>query len=173
MNLCMGCDYIMRKSICFLLIFCILSSLSLVGCNSDSVGENTPSSTESTPPGSEEVLISEEDAYNKYYDLIERFVPELMKAPQECDVDITIRDEVTFLTEHFERNTNVKIKSQVVDGKLQYYLVNQFPAAGKMNFYCINDDKFYGVSCGLNEAGRISFFLHRKFFAYLFEYSCF
>ena len=158
----MGCDYIMRKSICFLLIFCILSSLSLVGCNSDPVDENTPpssestpSSTESTPPGNEEVLISEEDAYNKYYDLIERFVPELMKAPQECDVDITIRDEVTFLTEHFERNTNVKIKSQVVDGKLQYYLVNQFPAASKMNFYCINDDKFYGVSCGLNEKGKL------------------
>ena len=62
----MGCDYIMRKSICFLLIFCILSSLSLVGCNSDPVDENTPpssestpSNTESTPPDSETVQPNE------------------------------------------------------------------------------------------------------------------
>ena len=62
----MGCDYIMRKSICFLLMFCILSSLSLVGCNSDPVGENapqisesTPSSTESTPTDSETVQPNE------------------------------------------------------------------------------------------------------------------
>ena len=49
----------MRNSICFMLIFCILSSLSLVGCNSDSVGENTPSSSESTPPDSETVQSNE------------------------------------------------------------------------------------------------------------------
>ena len=62
----MGCDYIMRKSIRFLLIFCILSSLSLVGCNSDPVDENTPpssestpSNTESTPPDSETVQPNE------------------------------------------------------------------------------------------------------------------
>lgn len=42
-----------------MLIFCILSSLSLVGCNSDSVGENTPSSSESTPPDSETVQPNE------------------------------------------------------------------------------------------------------------------
>ena len=51
--------FIMRKSICFLLIFCILSSLSLVGCNSDPVDENTPPSSESTPPDSETVQPNE------------------------------------------------------------------------------------------------------------------
>lgn len=49
----------MRKSICFMLIFCILSSFSLVGCNSDPVDENTPPSTVSAPPDSETVQPNE------------------------------------------------------------------------------------------------------------------
>lgn len=49
----------------------------------------------------------------------------------------------------------VKIQSQVVDGKLQYYLLNQFPEADRMNFYCINDDRFYSIDCRLNEKGKL------------------
>ena len=42
-----------------MLIFCILSSLPLVGCNSDPVDENVSPSTESTPPDSETVQPNE------------------------------------------------------------------------------------------------------------------
>lgn len=90
--------------------------------------------------------MSKEEAYNIYYDTIQKFVPELMTEPQECDVDIKIRDEVSFLDIHFVRNTTVKIQSQNIDGKLQYYLLNKFPEANIMNFYCINNDKFYAIS---------------------------
>lgn len=99
--------------------------------------------------------VSKEEAYQIYNDLIQKFVPEFMTEPQECDVDITTRDEVTFVTEHFVRELNVKIQSQVVDGKLQYYLLSEFPAADKMDFYCINDDKLHAISCGLNQKGKL------------------
>ena len=51
--------------------------------------------------------ITKEEAYTIYYDTIKKFVPELMDKtkPPECDVDIKTRDEVTFVTEHFVRNT--------------------------------------------------------------------
>ena len=42
-----------------MLIFCILSSFSLVGCNSDPVDENTPPSTVSAPPDCETVQPNE------------------------------------------------------------------------------------------------------------------
>ena len=69
-----------------------------------------------------------------------------MTEPGECDVDIKTHEDVTYLNENFVRNTSVKIKSQNVDDKLQYCLLNQFPDANKMDFYCINDEKFYVAS---------------------------
>ena len=56
-------------------------------------------------------VVTQEEAYNLYYDTIRKFVPELMQSPQECDVDITTRDEVMYLTEHFVRNTTIKVQS--------------------------------------------------------------
>ncbi len=106
----------------------------------------------------EKFSITKEEAYNLYYDTIKKFVPELMDKtkPPACDVDIKTREEVTFLTEHFVRNTTVKIQSQNVDGKWQYYLLNQFPEANKKNFYVIDNDEFYGMSCALNAKGTLN-----------------
>ena len=94
----------MKKTISFIITLSLLLTI-MVGCNKKSD-------------------ITKEEAYTIYYDTIKKFVPELMDKtnPPECDVDIKTRDEVTFLTEHFVRNTNIKIKSQNVDGKWQYYL---------------------------------------------------
>lgn len=98
--------------------------------------------------------ITQETAYNLYYDTIRKFVPELMPSPQECDVEITTRDEVTYLTEHFVRNHTSKIQAQNVDGKLQYVLLNQFPEAIKQSIYCIDGEKAYGMSSKLNGKGE-------------------
>lgn len=128
----------MKKTISFIITLSLLLTI-MVGCNKKSD-------------------ITKEEAYTIYYDTIKKFVPELMDKtnPPECDVDIKTREEVTFLTEHFVRNTNIKIKSQNVDGKWQYYLLNQFPEANKKNFYVINNDKFYGMSCALNAKGTLN-----------------
>lgn len=128
----------MKKTISFIITLSLLLTI-MVGCNKKSD-------------------ITKEEAYTIYYDTIKKFVPELMDKtnPPECDVDIKTRDEVTFLTEHFVRNTNIKIKSQNVDGKWQYYLLNQFPEANKKNFYVIDNDEFYGMSCALNEKGTLN-----------------
>jgi len=133
-------NIVMKKGFLFLIVLLMLTMA--VGCSPNSADSENSSMTK-------------EEAYAIYYDTIEKFVPELMTEPQECDVDIQIRDEVTFLTEHFVRNTTVKINAQNVDGKLQYYLLNKFPEANKMNLYCIDDDKFYSISCGLNEKGNL------------------
>lgn len=128
----------MKKTISFIITLSLLLTI-MVGCNKKSD-------------------ITKEEAYTIYYDTIKKFVPELMDKtnPPECDVDIKTRDEVTFLTEHFVRNTNIKIKSQNVDGKWQYYLLNQFPEANKKNFYVIDNDEFYGMSCALNAKGTLN-----------------
>lgn len=129
----------------------------LIGCNEGNVG-------------SESSTITKEEAYTLYYNLIEKFVPELMSEPQESDIDIETRDEVTYLDVHFVRNTKVKIQSQNVDGKLQYYLLNEFADADKYNFYLINDDKFYSVSAKLNELGEIKEQPASMISTYLFTY---
>lgn len=98
--------------------------------------------------------ITQEAAYNLYYDTIRKFVPELMPSPQECEVDITTRDEVTYLTEHFVRNTTSEVQAQNIDGKLQYVLLNQFPEADKQSVYCIDGEKAYGISSKLNGKGE-------------------
>lgn len=103
----------------------------------------------------QKVSMSKDEAYNIYYDTITKFVPELMTEPQECDIEIKTRDEVTFITEHFIRKTTTKIKSQNVDGKLQYYLLNDFPEANKRTFYCIDDNKFYHANSSLNSKGKL------------------
>lgn len=123
------------------IFMCLVMCLSFVGCN------NTADNN----------LITKEEAYNIYYNTIKMFVPELMDENDwpECDIDITTRDEVTFLTEHFIRNTSVKVQSQNVDGKWQYYLLSEFPGANKLNFYCIDNDKFYNISCPLNSKGTL------------------
>lgn len=128
----------MKKTISFIITLSLLLTI-MVGCNKKSD-------------------ITKEEAYTIYYDTIKKFVPELMDKtnPPECDIDIKTREEVTFLTEHFVRNTNIKIKSQNVDGKWQYYLLNQFPEANKKNFYVIDNDKFYGMSCALNAKGTLN-----------------
>lgn len=131
---------IVIKYVSFLLTILLILSL-MAGCGKKSVDERNNS-------------ITKEEAYNIYYDTIKKFVPELMTTPQECDVYIKTRDEVTFVSEHFVRNTTVKIMSQKVDGKLQYYLLNEFPEANKMNFYYINDGKFYSISSELNKKGN-------------------
>lgn len=106
--------------------------------------------------GCGEKSLTQEEAYKIYYDTIQKFVPEMMKEPQECDVEITTRDEVTYLSEHFVRNLYTKIQSQNTDGKLQYYLLNEFPEAEKMSFYSIDNNKFYVISSGkLNEKGTL------------------
>ncbi|MBE6811244.1 MAG: hypothetical protein E7521_09420 [Ruminococcaceae bacterium] len=115
--------------------------------------------------------ISMEEAYNIYYDTIQKFVPELMTQPQECDIDIKTRDEVTFLNEHFVRNTTVKIQSQNTDGKLQYYLLNKFPEANKMNFYCIDNNKFYATSSSkMNGKGNLVEWSSLHIPSFLFAY---
>ena len=133
------------KKLCLLLAIIIVFSSSIIGCSQETID-------------SEEQLITKEEAYNIYYDTIKKFVPELIDKTDipECDVDIKAREEVTFLTEHFVRNTNIKIKSQNVDGKWQYYLLNQFPEANKKNFYVIDNDEFYGMSCALNAKGMLN-----------------
>lgn len=121
--------------------------------------------------GCGEKSLTQEEAYKIYYGTIEKFVPEIMGEPQECDVEITTRDEVTFLTENFVRNTHAKIQSQNVDGKLQYYLLNEFPEAEKMSFYCIDDNKFYVISSAkLNEKGTIVERNIQMMPSYLFAY---
>lgn len=131
---------VVKKNVSLIIILSLV--LSVVGCNQN-------------VSHTEETSITKEEAYALYYNTISKFVPELMKEPQECDIDITARDEVTFANEHFSRNTTVKIKSQVIDDKLQYYLLNQFPEANKKNFYVINNDKFYGMSCALDAKGTL------------------
>ena len=130
--------------------------LSFVGCN------NTADNN----------LITKEEAYNIYYNTIKMFVPKLMDKNDwpECDIDITTCDEVTFLTEHFIRNTSVKVQSQNVDGKGQYYLLNEFPEANKMNFYCIDNDKFYNISCALNSKGTLQEYNSSNIDSFLFTY---
>ncbi len=117
-------------------------------------------------------IITKEEAYTIYYNTIKMFVPELIDKtePPECDVDITIRDEVTFLSEHFVRNTNIKIKSQNIDGKWQYYLLNQFPEANKMDFYGIDNDKFYSISCELNKKGALKELHSSNINSFIFPY---
>ena len=131
--------------------------LSVVGCNQN-------------VSHTEETSITKEEAYALYYNTISKFVPELMKEPQECDIDITARDEVTFANEHFSRNTTVKIKSQVIDDKLQYYLLNEFPEANKINFYCIDDNKFYTMSSKSNEKGTLKEWNTTYIRSFLFPY---
>ena len=128
----------MKKTISFIITLSLLLTI-MVGC-------------------SKKADITKEEAYTIYYNTIKKFVPELMgkTKPPECDVDIKTHEEVTFLTEHFVRNTNIKIKSQNVDGKWQYYLLNQFPEANKKNFYVIDNDEFYGMSCALNAKGTLN-----------------
>ena len=144
------------KSFSILMVILLILT-TLIGCSKRNVD-------------SEKSVITKEEAYILYYNLIEKFVPELMTAPQECDVDIETRDEVTYLDVHFVRNTKVKIESQNFDGKLQYYLLNEFGEANKYNFYCINDDKFYSISANLNELGNIKEYPFSKISTYLFTY---
>ncbi len=99
--------------------------------------------------------ITKEEAFKIYRNTITSFVPELMTEPKQCDVNIKTRDEVTFLTENFVRNTSVKIKSQNKDGKLQYYLLNEFPEANKIDFYCIDNDKFYAALFSSDTKGAL------------------
>lgn len=132
----------LKKNVIKIVSFLFILLTMMVGCNNKKADEK------SQP-------ITKEEAYTIYYNTIKKFVPELMTDPQECDVEIKTRDEVTFLTEHFVRNTNVKIMSQNSDGKLQYYLLNEFPEANKMDFYCINNNRFYNVSCKINEKGNL------------------
>ena len=180
----------MKKAFAFALILVVTIVLCFTGCgeapdeigsaaqseSGTNQGQETPASdfeyieNSDKSTDSSEILISEKEAYDTYYDLIERFDPKLMTVPQECDVDIITRDEVTFLTEHFVRNTNVKIQSQVVDGKLQYYLLNQFPEADRMNFYCINDDRFYSIDCRLNEKGKLVEYPYSRIGTFLIVY---
>lgn len=124
------------KSFSILMVILLILT-TLIGCSERNVN-------------SEKSAITKEEAYSLYYDTIKRFVPEIMAEPQESDVEIETRDEVTYLDQHFVRNTKVKIESQNVDGKLQYYLLNEFPEANKMDLYCINGDKFYSASSDLN-----------------------
>ena len=125
---------------CLTLLLAAVMLLSLVAC-----GERKDTGAPA---------ITQEAAYNLYYDTIRKFVPELMQSPQECDVDVTTRDEVTYLTEHFVRNHTSKIQAQNVDGKLQYFLLNQFPEAIKQSIYCIDGEKAYGMSSKLNGKGE-------------------
>ena len=138
------------------IFMCLVMCLSFVGCN------NTADNN----------LITKEEAYNIYYNTIKMFVPELMDENDwpECDINITTCDEVTFLTEHFVRNTSVKVQSQNVDGKGQYYLLNEFPEANKMNFYCIDNDKFYNISCALNSKGTLQEYNSSNIDSFLFTY---
>ena len=138
------------------IFMCLVMCLSFVGCN------NTADNN----------LITKEEAYNIYYNTIKMFVPELMDENDwpECDIDITTCDEVSFLTEHFIRNTSVKVQSQNVDGKGQYYLLNEFPEANKMNFYCIDNDKFYNISCALNSKGTLQEYNSSNIDSFLFTY---
>ena len=138
------------------IFMCLVMCLSFVGCN------NTADNN----------LITKEEAYNIYYNTIKMFVPELMNENDwpECDINITTCDEVTFLTEHFVRNTSVKVQSQNVDGKGQYYLLNEFPEANKMNFYCIDNDKFYNISCALNSKGTLQEYNSSNIDSFLFTY---
>lgn len=126
---------IIIKFISLVLVFSLILTLA-TGCN-------------------EKVSITKQEAYNIYYDTIEKFVPEIISEPQECDVEIKTRDEVIYKTKNFVRNTKVKIKSQTVDGKLQYYLLNEFPEVNQSSFYCINDNKSYMISCGSNGKGNL------------------
>ena len=75
-------------------LFAALLLLCLTAC-----GEKKDADTGKGAP-----CITQEEAYSLYCDTIRQFVPELMPSPQECDVDVTTRDEVTYLTEHFVRN---------------------------------------------------------------------
>ena len=140
------------------IFMCLAMSLSFVGCSKNNANDKNH--------------ITREEAYNIYYNTIKKFVPELIDETDipECDVDITTRDEVTFLTEHFIRNTTVKIKSQNVDGKWQYYLLNQFPEANKKNFYCIDKDKFYNISCALNSKGTLQQYHSSNINSFIFPY---
>lgn len=133
----------MKKWISWLLVTVLL--LGFTAC-----GEKKPADT-----GIVSSVITQEEAYNLYYDTIRKFVPELMVSPQECDVDITTRDEVTYLTEHFVRNTTTKIQSQNVDGKLQYFVLHKFPEADQQSVYCIDGEKAYGISSKLNAKGEM------------------
>lgn len=127
------------------IILAAVMLLSLTAC-----GEKKDVDTDKGAPA-----VTQEEAYHLYYDTIRKFVPELMQSPQECDVDITTRDEVTYLTEHFVRNTTSKVQAQNVDGKLQYVLLNQFPEADKQSVYCIDGEKAYGISSTLNGQGEM------------------
>ena len=129
---------------CLTLLLAAVMLLSLAAC-----GEGKDTDMDKSTPA-----ITQEEAYNLYYDTIRKFVPELMQSPQECDVEITTRDEVTYLTEHFVRNHTSKIQAQNVDGKLQYVLLNQFPEADKQSVYCIDGEKAYGISSKLNGKGE-------------------
>ena len=71
---------------------CLAMSLSFVGCSKNNTNDKN--------------LITREEAYNIYYDTIEKFVPEIMSEPQECDVEIKTRDEVIYKT----KNLKVYIK---------------------------------------------------------------
>ena len=125
----------MKKTLSIALVVLVIFSM-LTGCN----GKN---------------LTTKEDAYNIYYDTIKKFVPELITTPKECDIEIEVCEEVTFLDTHFVRNTTKKIKSQNVSGKLEYYLLSEFPQANTKNFYCINGDKSYTLSCDLDKKGTL------------------
>ncbi len=133
----------MKKWMCCVLIVALL--FCLTACD-----DKTATDANKGAP-----VITQEEAYNLYYDTIRKFVPELMQSPQESDVDITTRDEVTYLTEHFVRNTTIKVQSQNSDGKLQYFLLDKFPEADKQSVYCIEGEKAYGISSTLNGKGEM------------------
>ena len=99
--------------------------------------------------------MTQDTAYNIYCDLIKRFVPELMASPQQCEVEIKTRDEVTYSTIHFVRNTTAQIQSQDLGGKLQYCLLSKFPEANQTSLYCLDGDEALSISCELNGRGPV------------------
>lgn len=122
-----------------------------IGMITVTVGDKKPDSNV------EKVAITQQEAYDIYYETIKKFTPELMDEPQECDVEIKTRHEVTYSEIHFVRYITDKVESQNVDGKLEFYYLSQFPDANKKSFYYIYDDKFYGVtSCRLNQKGELT-----------------
>ena len=146
----------MKKTAALLLCFTLIL-VAFTGCNKKDSDKIDPS-------------ITKHAAYNLYYDTIKRFVPELMNTPQQCDVDVTCHEDVTFLTEHFVRDSSVKVKSQIVDDKVQYCLLSDYPAANNREFYCIDNDKLYTITCGLDKKGDLVEWDNSHISSFIFPY---
>ena len=132
------------KRILALLVVAVLlfSACACQGGSTTPVEGTEPATTDEAQP-----LITQDEAYNIYYDLIRKMIPEKMTEPQECDADWIIHSVYSspIYGDPWIGDQTAKMQSKNVDGKLQFYLIRENSENGAYYFGYINGDQYYQV----------------------------